>query len=71
MHLTIITTGLQQFGVVVFPKEIGEGNLYMGGFCLEPQGFPDAPNKPGFPSVVLKPGETYRHTIIFRFSTRK
>jgi aldose 1-epimerase len=39
------------------------------GFCFEPQHFPDSINQPKFPSVVLKPGETYRHTIIYRFST--
>jgi aldose 1-epimerase len=36
--------------------------------CLETEGFPDAPNKPGFPSCVLRPGETYSHTMIHRFS---
>lgn len=40
-------------------------------FCMEPQHFPDSPNQPNFPSVVLKPGETYRNTIIYRFSVRK
>ncbi|MCX8035805.1 MAG: galactose mutarotase [Candidatus Sumerlaeia bacterium] len=40
-------------------------------FCMEPQHFPDSPNKPNFPSVVLKPGETYRNTIIYRFSVAK
>lgn len=38
------------------------------GFCMEPQGFPDAPNHPAFPSTGLKPGEIYRHTIVYRFS---
>ena len=38
------------------------------GFCLETQHFPDAINHPNFPSVVLKPGQTYRHTILYRFS---
>jgi aldose 1-epimerase len=42
-----------------------------GGFCLEAQHFPDAINQPGFPSPVLKRGETYRQTIIFRISTEK
>ena len=37
------------------------------GLCLEPQHFPDAPNHPNFPSTVLRPGEEYRHTTIFRF----
>lgn len=35
--------------------------------CLEPQMFPDSPNRPEFPSAVLRPGETYRHTIEYRF----
>jgi aldose 1-epimerase len=38
------------------------------GLCLEPQHFPDAPNHPDFPSTVLRPGEEYTHTTIFRFS---
>ena len=37
--------------------------------CLEPQHFPDSPNEPKFPSVVLKPGETYHSTIIYAFDT--
>ncbi len=36
--------------------------------CLEPQEFPDAPNHANFPSPVLRPGQTYRHTIVYRFS---
>ena len=39
------------------------------GFCLETQHFPDSPNRPEFPSTVLRPGETYRSTTIFRFLT--
>jgi aldose 1-epimerase len=38
--------------------------------CLEAQDFPDSPNEPGFPSAVLKPGEVYRQTTIYQFSTR-
>src|SRR5882672_855542 len=38
------------------------------GFCMEAQHFPDSPNHPAFPSVVLKPGEIYRNTIIYRLS---
>lgn len=40
------------------------------GLCLETQHFPDSPNKPHFPSVVLKPGETYRQTTIYKFSVK-
>jgi len=37
--------------------------------CFEPQGFPDSPNHPDFPTTELKPGETYHNTIIYKFST--
>lgn len=39
-----------------------------GAFCLETQHFPDSPNKPSFPSVVLHPGQHFEQTTIFRFS---
>ena len=38
-----------------------------GGFCLETQHFPDSPNKPQFPSTVLRPGETYSSRTVFKF----
>ncbi|HWX22197.1 MAG TPA: aldose epimerase family protein [Candidatus Binatia bacterium] len=44
---------------------------FRNGFCMEPQHFPDSPNHPEFPSVVLKPGLTYHNTIIYKFSTAK
>ncbi len=40
------------------------------GFCLETQHYPDSPNKPGFPSTILRPGQTYKTTTIYRFSTK-
>ena len=43
---------------------------FRNAFCMEPQHFPDSPNQPNFPSVVLKPGQTYKNTIIYRFSTK-
>ena len=39
-------------------------------FCLETQHFPDSPNKLHFPSTVLRPGQTFQSTTIFKFSTR-
>ncbi|WP_010545013.1 aldose epimerase family protein [Sphingomonas elodea] len=47
------------------------GGVYprRGGLCLEPQKFPDSPNQPGFPSARLEAGETYRHSMAFRFRT--
>lgn len=38
------------------------------GLCLETERFPDAPNQPNFPSSVLRPGEVYKHIMVFRFS---
>ena len=43
---------------------------FRNGFCMEPQHFPDSPNKPNFPSVVLKPDEVYKNTIVYRFSVK-
>lgn len=40
------------------------------GLCLETQRFPDSPNQPVLPSAVLRPGDTYRHVMIHKFSTR-
>lgn len=48
-----------------------DGVLYRqsDALCLEPQHFPDSPNKPAFPSPRLDPGQIYRQTSIYRFST--
>jgi aldose 1-epimerase len=40
------------------------------GLCLETQHFPDSPNQPGFPNTILKPGETYTQTTVYKFSTK-
>ena len=51
-------------------KVAGKGGVkyaHRTALCLETEGFPDAPNKPEFPSCVLRPGETYTHTMIHRF----
>ena len=39
-----------------------------GAICMETQHFPDSPNKPDFPSVLLNPGETYHSLCIYKFS---
>jgi len=51
----------------------GRGTSFQkrSGFCLETQFFPDSPNKPNFPSTILKPGETFTSKTIYRFSTFK
>ena len=38
------------------------------GFCMEPQHYPDSPNKANFPSVELKPGQTHHNEIVYKFS---
>ena len=45
------------------------GRLYRqgDGLALETQHFPDSPNQPGFPSTVLRPGQTYRSATVLRF----
>ena len=51
----------------------GKGGKIYGrhyGFCLETQHFPDSPNKPHFPSTVLRPGQKYSTMTVFKFSTR-
>jgi len=39
-------------------------------FCLETQHYPDSINQSGFPSVLLRPGETYQTMTVHKFSTR-
>ena len=39
--------------------------------CFEAQHFPDSPNRPYFPSVVLKPGRRYKQKTIYQFGVRK
>jgi aldose 1-epimerase len=66
--------GLQFYsGNVLDGTLIGKGGwryTARSGFCMEPQHFPDSPNHPGFPSTVLKPGQNYHSSIVYRFSTR-
>lgn len=51
-------------------SEKGKGSVYghRTGFCLETQHYPDSPNQPGFPSVVLKPGQTFTSKTVWSFS---
>ncbi|THB66730.1 MAG: galactose mutarotase, partial [Desulfovibrio sp.] len=48
-----------------------DGAVYTthSGFCLEPQGYVDAPNQPGFPQVTLRPEEKFRARVQFRVTT--
>lgn len=52
----------------------GKGGKVYGkhsGFCLETQHFPDSPNQPDFPSVILRPGETYMQLTVYKFSVEQ
>ncbi len=51
----------------VLPGKGGQVYTKRTGFCLETQHYPDSPNKPQFPSPILRPGEHYQQTTIFRF----
>jgi aldose 1-epimerase len=74
--MDVLTT---QPGVQLYTANFLDGSLKGKGgvaynkyaaFCLETQHFPDSPNKPSFPSTVLRPGQTFRSTTVYRFSTQ-
>ena len=45
----------------------GQTYVRRSGFCLETQHFPDSPNKPAFPTTLLKPGATYQTATVYKF----
>jgi len=54
--------------------QIGKGGIAYqqhAGLCLEAQHFPDSPHEPQWPSVILKPGQVYHQTTIYKFTTKK
>jgi aldose 1-epimerase len=66
--------GLQVYsGNFLDGSAVGKGGTpltYRKGLCLETQHFPDAPNRPEFPSIVLEPGSILQSTTVYRFTTR-
>jgi aldose 1-epimerase len=72
MELLTAAPGLQFYsGNFLDGTSIGKGGrIYRqgDGLCLEPQVFPDAPNRPDFPSARLDTGQEYVNTMVFRFS---
>jgi aldose 1-epimerase len=62
-------TGNSLTGALVGPA--GQAYRQGDGFCLETQNFPDAPNHANFPSAILRPGESFRSTTIWRFSVKE
>lgn len=73
MEVMVTAPGVQFYsGNFLDGTTVGKtGRMYRQGdaFCLEPQVFPDSPNKPQFPSARLDPGDVYVNTMVFRFST--
>jgi aldose 1-epimerase len=72
--LEVLTTepGLQFYSGNGLPKISGKsGATYQphSGFCLEAQHYPDSPNQDNFPTTIVRPGEVYQSTTIYRFST--
>lgn len=68
MEIRTTQPGIQFYsGNFLDGTETGGGYKQHEGFCLETQHFPDSPNQPSFPSTMLKPGETYKHTTVHRF----
>jgi aldose 1-epimerase len=73
--LTVYTT---EPGVQFYTGNFLDGSLtgltgkeeQYDGLCLETQHFPDSPNRPSFPTTVLRPGETYKTTTIFQFTAK-
>lgn len=73
--LRVLTTepGVQFYSGNFLDGAVGKQGLRYpkrSGFCLEAQHYPDSPNKPNFPSTVLRPNERYSQTTIYAFSTR-
>ena len=48
----------------------GINYIQYSGFCFETQHYPDTPNQKNFPTVMLKPGETFKSSTVFRFSVK-
>jgi aldose 1-epimerase len=66
--LTVATTepGLQLYTA----DHLGEPFAPGDGIALETQHFPDSPNRPDFPTTVLRPGAVYRSETVYGFGTR-
>ena len=68
-----------QPGIQLYTGNFLDGSLTVAGkpckkhygFCLETEHFPDSPNRPEYPSTVLRPGETYRQVTVHRFRVAK
>ena len=75
MEMYTTEPGLQFYSGNMFrkinnEKDSAEVQIEHAALCLEAQHFPDSPNKPTFPNTILRPGETYRQTTVYKFSVK-
>lgn len=73
MEMWTTEPGVQLYTANHMNNQPGKGGAtyqQFQGFCLETQHFPDSPNKPHFPSPILRAGQVKKSTTIFKFSTR-
>ena len=71
--LDVLTTqpGVQLYTANHLGGDASQGGFHQyGGFCLETQHYPDAPNKPSFASTLLRPGETMHESTVYRFGVQ-
>ncbi|CAH9075896.1 unnamed protein product [Cuscuta epithymum] len=71
LNLWTNAPGMQFYTANYVNGIVGKGGAVYNkhaGVCLETQGFPNAINTPNFPSVVVQPGEEYKHTMLYEFS---
>ncbi len=74
--MEVLTTepGMQFYtGNFLDGSNVGKGGAvykHRNAFCAETQHFPDSPNKPEFPSCILRPGQTYKQVTAYRFSAK-
>jgi aldose 1-epimerase len=74
MEMLTTEPGVQFYtGNFLDGKQTGRGGVVYkkhAGFCLEAQHFPDSVNHDKFPSIILEPGQTYKQTTVYKFSTK-
>ena len=73
IRMTVLTTepAMQFYGGNFFaandPGKYGKAAKFREGLALEAQHYPDSPNHPSYPNTLLKPGQTYTQTTVYRF----
>lgn len=74
MEVHTTEPGLQFYvGNFLDGSNVGKGGAVYGhrtGFCMETQHYPDSPNQVNFPSTILRPGDVYETTTVYRFSAK-